>query len=222
MSDEVTNNPTKEEVAALQAQIEALKNNNKEILNDYKKAKEQAKAVPEGVNVQELIDFKRKKEQEELEAKGLYEEATQKLAAQYREAEEAKNKEIEELRNKKNELEITAPAMAALGEVVHDAQYVINTLGGKKLEKEADGSVVVVDGYNRTPVKEWAINNSPSWIQKQPKPQGGGSLNSNSINVDPIRNNPFEAATFDLTEQGRLYRTNREKYERLKNAATKG
>ena len=222
MSDEVTNNPKKEEIDALNAQIEALKNNNKEILNDYKKAKEQAKAVPEGVNVEELIAFKRQKEQEELEAKGLYEEATQKLAAQYREAEEAKNKEIEELRSKKNELEITAPAIAALGEVVHDAQYVINNLGDKKLEKEGDGSVVVVDGYNRVPVKEWAVNNSPSWIQKQPKPQGGGSLNSSSMNVDPIKNNPFEAATFDLTEQGRLYRTNREKYERLKNAATKG
>ena len=206
------------ELESLKSEVESLRKSKAEILNDLKKEK----AKQPDVDVNALIEFKQKKEQEELQAKGQYEEAAQKLAAQYREAEEAKDREIAELRSKKQELEITAPAIAALGEVVHDAEYVINNLGDKRLEREPDGSVVVVDGYNRVAVKEWAIHNAPNWILKQPKPQGGGSLNSSSVNVDPVKNNPFHMASFDLTEQGRLYRTNREKYERLKNAAQRG
>ena len=58
-----------------------LEKANSEILDDYKKAKEAAKAVPQDVDVNALIAFKQKKEQEELEAKGRYEEATEKLAS---------------------------------------------------------------------------------------------------------------------------------------------
>ena len=44
------------------------------------KAKEKGKAIPPDVDVNELIAFKQKKEQEELEAKGKYEEAIQKTS----------------------------------------------------------------------------------------------------------------------------------------------
>ena len=69
------------DTAALIAEVEALRKSKAELLDDYKKAKEAAKAVPQDVDVNALIAFKQKKEQEELEAKGRYEEATEKLAA---------------------------------------------------------------------------------------------------------------------------------------------
>ena len=79
------------EAEALKAENEALRKHNDKLLSDYKTARETAKAVPQGVDVNELIAFKQKKEQEELEAKGQYEEAREKLASQYSQAEEAKN-----------------------------------------------------------------------------------------------------------------------------------
>ena len=56
------------DTAALMAEVEALRKSNREILDDYKKAKEAAKAVPPDVDVDALIAFKQQKEKEELEA----------------------------------------------------------------------------------------------------------------------------------------------------------
>ena len=44
----------------LVAELEAMRRKNAELLDEYKKAKQQAKAVPDGVDVQELLDFKKK------------------------------------------------------------------------------------------------------------------------------------------------------------------
>ena len=92
MADEPIKPNPPVDATALMAEVEALRKSNREILDDYKKAKEAAKAVPPDVDVDALIAFKQKKEQEELEAQGKYEEAREKLASQYREAEESKNK----------------------------------------------------------------------------------------------------------------------------------
>ena len=88
------------------AEVERLRKSNSEILDDYKKAKEAAKAVPQDVDVNALIAFKQKKEQEELEAKGRYEEATEKLASQFREAEEQQKQKIEQLKLGRDSLKL--------------------------------------------------------------------------------------------------------------------
>ena len=175
MADEVIKPDNSAEMAALKAEVERLRKSNSEILDDYKKAKEAAKAVPQDVDVNALIAFKQKKEQEELEAKGRYEEATEKLATQYREAEQQQKQRIEQLLAEKRQLEVEAPAVTALADVVHDPQYVLSRISKEQLAREADGTVVVVDGYNRTPVKEWAMSQMPQWVQKNPRPQGGGA-----------------------------------------------
>ena len=97
MADEVIKPDNSAEMAALKAEVERLRKSNSEILDDYKKAKANQKAVPPDVDVEALIAFKQKKEQEELEAKGRYEEATEKLANQYREAEQQQKQRIQEL-----------------------------------------------------------------------------------------------------------------------------
>ena len=209
------------DTAALIAEVEALRKSKAELLDDYKKAKEAAKAVPQDVDVNALIAFKQKKEQEELEAKGRYEEATEKLAAQYRQAEESKNQRIQELEKRQRELEVEAPAVTALADVVHDPQYVLSRLNKEQLSRDPDGTVVVVDGYNRTSVKDWAQQNMPQWVQKNPRPQGGGATTT-KVTADVVtgETNPFARESFNLTEQARLYRTDINKYNMLKNAVS--
>ena len=221
MSDQVIKPDNSAEMAALKAEVERLRKANSEILDDYKKAKEAAKAVPQDVDVNALIAFKQKKEQEELEAKGKYEEATEKLASQYRQAEEQQKQRIQELEKRQRELEVEAPAVTALADVVHDPQYALSRINKEQLARESDGTVVVVDGYNRINVKEWAMSNMPQWAQKNPRPQGGGAtttkVQTEFVTTDK---NPFAPDSFNLTEQARLYRTDINKYNMLKNAVT--
>ena len=221
MADEVIKPDNSAEMAALKAEVERLRKSNSEILDDYKKAKEAAKAVPQDVDVNALIAFKQKKEQEELEAKGRYEEATEKLAAQFRQAEEQQKQKIEKLLAEKRQLEVEAPAVTALADVVHDPQYALSRISKDQLVREPDGTVVVVDGYNRTNVKEWAMSNMPQWAQKNPRPQGGGAtttkVQTEFVSTDK---NPFAKESFNLTEQARLYKTDINKYNMLKNAVT--
>ena len=221
MADEVIKPDNSAEMTALKAEVERLRKSNSEILDDYKKAKEAAKAVPQDVDVNALIAFKQKKEQEELEAKGRYEEATEKLATQYREAEQQQKQKIEQLLAEKRQLEVEAPAVTALADVVHDPQYVLSRISKEQLAREADGTVVVVDGYNRTPVKEWAMSQMPQWVQKNPRPQGGGATTT-KVQTEFVATdkNPFAKESFNLTEQARLYRTDINKYNMLKNAVT--
>ena len=58
MADEVIKPDNSAEMAALKAEVERLRKSNSEILDDYKKAKEAAKAVPQDVDVNALIAFK--------------------------------------------------------------------------------------------------------------------------------------------------------------------
>ena len=211
------------EVEALKETVKRLEENNKKLLDDYMEAKRSAKAVPPDVDVNALIAFKQQKEKEELEAKGRYDEAIAKQAQQYRDAEEAKNKKIAELEARQRQLEVEAPAVTALADVVHDPQYVLSRISKDQLSREADGTVVVVDGYNRTPVKEWAMSQMPQWVQKNPRPQGGGATTT-KVQTEFVtaagEKNPFAKESFNLTEQARLYKTDINKYNMLKNAVT--
>jgi len=219
MAEELNKPNPPVDTAALIAEVEALRKSKAELLDDYKKAKEAAKAVPPNVDVDALIAFKQKKEQEELESKGRYDEAIAKQAQQYRDAEESKNKRIQELEAKQRQLEVEAPAVTALADVVHDPRYVLSQINQDQLAREADGTVVIVDGYNRTPVKEWAMSKMPQWVQKNPRPQGGGATTT-KVQTDTVlagEKNPFAPDSFNLTEQARLFRTDVNKYNMLKN-----
>jgi hypothetical protein len=208
-------------IQAMQAELEAMRRKNAELIDDYKKAVAQAKAVPDGVDVNELLEFKRRAEQAELESQGKYQEARQALEQQFREATAQKDQRIAELEARVKELELVAPAVSALADIVHDPDLVLKTkLSADQIEREADGTVVVVDGYQRTPVSEWAKQSLPAWMQKQPKPQGSGApANRSGTDLPTGIKNPFAPESFNLTEQSRLFRTDRDMYERLKAAA---
>ena len=219
MSEEITN---QEPAAtdAMQRSIEALERKNSELITELRAAKSKASKVPDGVNVDELLEFKRTHEQQQLEQQGNYTEARQALEQQYREATAQKDQRIESLEAKVRELELIAPAVTALAEIVHDPDLVLRSkLSADKIEREPDGTVVVVDGYQRTPVTEWA-KTLPAWMQKAPRPQGSGAPSAGSnAGQAPLGKNPFMPETFNLTEQSRLFRTDRDMYDRMKAAA---
>ena len=98
----------------------------------------------------------------------------------------------------------------------------LSRISKDQLAREADGTVVVVDGYNRTPVKDWAMTKMPAWVQKNPRPQGGGATTT-KVQTETVASgekNPFAKESFNLTEQSRLYRTDINKYNMLKNAVS--
>ena len=212
--------PDNSELNALKSSIQALEKKNFELIGKLKSAK----TIPDGVDVQELLEFKRSVEQNKLESEGKYTEARQALEQQFREAVEAKDKRIAELEARVRELELIAPANTALADVVHDPSIVFKAdfLKPDQIEREADGTVVVVNGYERKPIGEWA-KTLPSYMQKAPKPQGGGAPAGRSTTGDipSGTKNPFEKESFNLTEQSRLFRTDRDMYERLKAAANR-
>ena len=204
----------------LKAELEAMRKKNAELIDEYKNAKERSKAVPADVDVQALIDFKNNAEQVELEKQGKYTEARSKLEEQYRERSAEKDKKITELETKVRELELISPALQTLAEIVHDPSLVLNNFLPKDKIEVDNGVPVVVDGYERTPVNEWAKGKLPDYILKQPKPQGGGAPagRSSGGEIPAGTKNPFAQETFNITEQMRLYRTDKDLYDRLKNA----
>jgi hypothetical protein len=210
------------DTSSLQAELEAMRKKNAELLDEYKKAVKQAKAVPDGVDIDELIQFKRQAEQQQLESQGKYTEARQALEQQFREATAEKDQRIAELESRVRELELLTPAVSALADIVHDPDLVMKTkLSPDQIAREPDGTVVVVDGYQRTPVQEWA-KTLPSWMQKQPKPQGSGApIGRSSGEIPAGIANPFMPESYNLTEQSRLFRTDRDLYEKLKAQATR-
>lgn len=208
---------------ALQRSVEALERKNKELIAELRAAKK-APTVPDGINLDELLEFKRSYEQQQLESQGKYTEARQQLEQQFREASQAKDARIAELESRVRELELLTPAMTALADIVHDPDLVLKTkLSAEQIERDPDGTVVVVDGYERKPVTEWAKASLPAWMQKQPKPQGSGAPSSGSSNgvIPAGTTNPFNRDSFNLTEQARLFRTDRELYDRLKAMANR-
>lgn len=219
MSDDTNQQSATVDAEMLQRSIEALEAKNKELIAELRQAKKAPK-VPDGIDVDELLEFKRKAEQQQLEAQGNYTEARQALEQQFREATAQKDQRISELEARVRELELISPAVSALADLVHDPDLVLKTkLSADRIERDADGTVVVVDGYQRTPVSEWA-KTLPAWMQKQPKPQGSGAPSGGSVTGLPVGiKNPFLSESFNLTEQARLYRTDRDLYDRLRAAA---
>ena len=87
---------------------------------------------------------------------------------------------------------------------------------------DTDGSVVVVDGYQRTPISDWARTSLPQYRLKGPKPAATGApVGRSSADLPAGSKNPFTREHYNLTEQSRIYKTDPDLYARLKAAAGK-
>lgn len=203
--------------------IRRLEEKNRELIGELRAARKKAEQVPDGVDVQELLEFKQRHETERLESAGNYEQAKQQLQAQYDTDTQQLRGQVEALQGRIRELELVSPAVSALSELVHDPDAVLKLkLPADRIERDPDGTVVVVDGLQRTPVKDWASSNLPAWMLKAPPPRGSGAPTGTAPAASSVpagMTNPFAPETFSLTEQGRLYKTNRPLYDQLKAAA---
>ena len=201
------------EAESLKNEIESLKKKNYELIGKMQK-KELLEVPPD---YEALKEFKQNAEQSRLEQEGKYGEAKTALEQQYREKSGEDKKRIDELEAKVRELELVSPAVQALAEIVHDPNLVLNNFLPKDKIEVDNGVPVVVDGYERTPVNDWAKAKLPDYILRQPKPQGGGAPVGKATGADlPVgmKGNPFEDGG-NITEQMRLYRTDKALYDRL-------
>lgn len=209
-----------QELDALKQDVEGLKRKNHELIGKLQRAKK----IPDDVDVEELIQFKRKKEQEELESKGKYEEALKQYAQQFQEREDNYKKRIAELESKLTVNQLDNRVVAILAEQgahnPHDALRLVRD----QLKLDENGSPVAVDGYNEIPMDQWVerLKAERGYLFKAPAVKGSGApvgARASSGEVPAGTKNPFTREHFNLTEQSRLYRTDRDLYDRLKAAA---
>jgi len=228
MSDEQLQEATQtangDELEKLKRSIEGLERKNFELIGKLKDQKEKAPALPDGIDVQELLDFKRRKEQEELESKGKYDEALKQYAQQFQEREEGYKRRISELESKLTVNQLDNRVVAILAEQgahnPHDALRLVRD----QLKVDESGNPVAVDGYNEIPMDQWVerLKNERGYLFKAPTIKGSGApvgVRATSNEVPAGTKNPFVREHFNLTEQSRLYRTDRDLYERLKASA---
>ena len=214
------------QIKTLESRIEATDSKNKQLLDEkkkYQQLEQTLSSMPDGTDVQKLLEFKQKAEQAELEAKGKYSEALQARDQQFRDASATKDEQIKKLEGRVKELELISPTVSALAEVVHDPDMVMKTkLSIDQIKRKEDGTVVVVDGYEETPVAKWA-ETLPNWLKKSDIGRGSGApISKHTSGKLPIgmEKNPFLNGG-NLSEQTRLWQVDRALYERLRDEAKK-
>tara|TARA_R100001082_G_scaffold74337_1_gene42903 strand:- start:896 stop:1603 length:708 start_codon:yes stop_codon:yes gene_type:complete len=214
------------QIKALESRVQSMDAKNKELLDEkkkFQKLEQTLSTMPDGTDVQKLLEFKQKAEQAELEAKGKYSEALQARDQQFREASATKDEQIKKLEQKVKELELITPTVSALADIVHDPDMVLKTkLSPEQIKRREDGTVVVVDGYEETPVAKWA-ESLPDWLKKSEPARGSGApIGRKTSGNLPIGmdKNPFENGG-NLTEQTRLYQVDRDLYYRLRDQSKK-
>lgn len=174
--------------------------------------------------LEDLRQFKAEQERQQLESRGQYDQAREALQQQYNEGIAQRDQRIAQLEARVRELELVMPASSALSAVVHDPDDVFKTgrLKPEQIEASPDGPVVV-NGLERTPIADWARANLPQHYLKAPRPQGSGAPAGVGVpaTMPAGMKNPFAEGSFNLTEQGRLLRTNPALFAQLKAAAGK-
>ena len=213
MSDENIQEPTavdQSELDALKRSIEGLEKKNFELIGKLKK--KETPDVP--ADYQELLDFKQKAEQKELEAKGDYSKALESREGQFRDAVKEKDDKIKKLEARIRDLELISPAIAALANSVHDTDYALEKLGKDKFEVAEDGSVVYVDEFSRMTIEEavqkkLAANDRTKWVVKKPIARGSGAVGGGTVSGSKISEGDlkyFLPETQNMDEQTRIYR----------------
>jgi hypothetical protein len=185
-----------QEIQRLMQRIDAMDAKNMQLLDEKKKFADlegRLSSLPAGTDIQELFDFKQRTEQKQLENQGKYDEALTVKQQQFKDALEAKDKQIVELEEKVRNLELINPAIAALSEVVHDPDLVLNNFIDPRKIKIEDGKPMVDDG-GPLPIgiQDWARSKFAEerrYILKEPTPSGSGAptarINPGTSNLDP-------------------------------------
>jgi hypothetical protein len=225
MPDEQIDAPVEQsspDAAALHAELEAMRRKNAELLNEKKQLQKKLPDIPDGIDVQELLEFKRRTEQQQLESQGKYNEALKTYEQQFRDREGSYQQRIEQLEAEVRGLRLDSRVVAKLADQVHDPADVLR-LHSNNLTLNDSGEPVYKDGYQELPLEDWVgqLQQQKPWLFKAPKPQGTGApVGTRSTGTIPSgMKNPWSREHFNLTEQGRILRTDPQLAEKLKAAA---
>ena len=217
----VTPQENNQELEQLKDSVKKLEAKNFELIG--KMQKKELMQVPD--DYEALLAFKQKKEQEDLEKEGKYEESKTLLEQQYRDKSAEDKDKIQKLEARNRELELIAPAIQALSEITHDPELVLNNLVPKDQIQIKDGQPIVVDGYEQLPVAEYVktkLAKEKPYLLKNKLPTGGGAPisrpSSDAFSEDMIK--PFLKSSEDITEQGRIFKTyGKETWQKLRDIA---
>ena len=220
----VTPQDNSQELEQLKDSVKKLEAKNYELIGKLKNQKPITdKSIPE--DYEALLAFKQKKEQEDLEKEGKYEESKTLLEQQYRDKSAEDKEKIQKLETRNRELELIAPAIQALSEITHDPELVLNNLVPKDQIQIKDGQPIVVDGYEQLPVAEYVKTKlekeKPYLLKNKPISGGGAPISrpsSDTFSEDMLK--PFLRASEDITEQGRIFKTyGKETWQKLRDIA---
>lgn len=229
MSDEpITQPDTEAAPTAATPELEVLRRKNEELLEEKRKLRKYEKIaseLPEGTSIQELVEFKRKAEQAEAERKGKYDDALKVYEQQFRDREAKYQEQIATLEKEVRMLKLDSRVVAKLADQVHDPEAVLR-LEGDKLTLNESGEPVIKDGYSEVPLDQWVADlqqRRPYLFKSNSKPMGSGApvTSRSAASVPAGIKNPFSREHFNLTEQGRLFKSNPELYAKLKAEATR-
>lgn len=217
----VTPQDNSQELEQLKDSVKKLEAKNFELIG--KMQKKELMQVPD--DYEALLAFKQKKEQEDLEKEGKYEESKTLLEQQYRDKSSEDKEKIQKLEARNRELELIAPAIQALSEITHDPELVLNNLVPKDQIQIKDGQPIVVDGYEQLPVAEYVKTKlekeKPYLLKNKPLSGGGAPISrpsSDTFSEDMLK--PFLRASEDITEQGRIFKTyGKETWQKLRDIA---
>tara|TARA_B100001093_G_C26559431_1_gene897993 strand:- start:163 stop:858 length:696 start_codon:yes stop_codon:yes gene_type:complete len=206
----VTPQDNTQELELLKDSVKKLEAKNYELIGKLKNQKPiSEKSLPE--DYESLLAFKQKKEQEDLEKEGKYEESKNLLEQQYREKSAEDKERIQKLESRNRELELIAPAIQALSEITHDPELVLNNLVPKDQIQMKDGQPIIVDGYEQLPVADYVrtkLEKEKPYLLKSKAPTGSGAPimrpSINNFSEDMLK--PYLRETFHLGEQGRILR----------------
>lgn len=217
----VTPQENNQELEQLKDSVKKLEAKNFELIG--KMQKKELMQVPD--DYEALLAFKQKKEQEDLEKEGKYEESKTLLEQQYRDKSSEDKEKIQKLEARNRELELIAPAIQALSEITHDPELVLNNLVPKDQIQIKDGQPIIVDGYEQLPVAEYVKTKlekeKPYLLKNKPLSGGGAPISrpsSDTFSEDMLK--PFLRASEDITEQGRIFKTyGKETWQKLRDIA---
>jgi hypothetical protein len=222
MSEEQATAPVESNASddSINTELEALRRKNKELLDEAKRAKAKVRDIPDDIDVKELLDFKRKTEQAEAERKGKYEDALKVYEQQFRDREAKYQEQITALEQEVRMLKLDSRVVSKLADQVHDPEAVLR-LEGDKLTLNEAGEPVIKDGYTEVPLDQWVADlqqRRPYLFKQAAKPVGTGApiATRSTAGIPAGLKNPFSKEHFNLTEQGRLFKTNPELYAQLK------
>jgi DNA repair exonuclease SbcCD ATPase subunit len=232
-------------IASLEAKVSGLEEEKAkliakrdELISERRSDKERYSKYQD-IDVESLIKFKEDKEREELESQGKYADALEKerkrlekeredFRRQLQEREDLLKQEKEELARKAEERERELQTLQLDNRVLDEyaragviAPKQLLALTKQQLKLNDDRLPVVVDGYREIPVKEWidslkrndeyAHHFRSSGSRGSGAPPAGASGPSGGSS-----SNPFAKGSWNLTEQAKLYKSNRAEYDRLK------